>query len=157
MDEKALSQVDLASLVGVSTATVWGWINESMPQRRTAHVLCMRLNVSRQWLIDGDGERRSFEDSGRSADVKLAFLETFESVDLIAARNDAQEQAYKRMASDLRAVADSFEKRRMRAAAKTVRKLALQYEAIDPYGETRGEVKKKAQALARWYKTRPKK
>ena len=60
MKEKMLSQGDLAALVGVSTATVWGWLNGSIPQRRTAEALCQKLDVSRAWLIKGHGHRHAY-------------------------------------------------------------------------------------------------
>ncbi len=55
MAERGLTQAGLASIVGVAQGSVCGWLNGSIPQRRTAEALCVKLAVSPDWLLYGIG------------------------------------------------------------------------------------------------------
>jgi len=59
MAVKGLSQLDLAALVDVAQGTVSGWLNGALPQPQKERIICEKLGVSREWLIEGIGSTLS--------------------------------------------------------------------------------------------------
>jgi len=149
MREKDLSQGDLARLACVSTATVWGWIHESLPQRRTAEILCQKLDVSRRWLITGIGKRQAYRGNPNSTDFYLSLLEKFEEIDSITIRNETESRTYKSAAKDLRKLADLLKKKPRTSAVQALYKLALRYERMTSRSSDKDEIRAHAKDLER--------
>jgi transcriptional regulator with XRE-family HTH domain len=151
MEWRGLSQGDLARLVGVSTATAWAWLHGSVPQRRTAEVLCQKLDVLREWLIFGRGKRDAYfktKDDARSADTYLAILEKFEEIDLITLKKEAASRAFKSAAKDIRKITSRIKTETPQTIIKMLLALANHYDAAssDPPEEKR-EIRLHAKGL----------
>lgn len=57
MEGLEISQSELARHLGIGQATVSGWLNESIPQRRMIKLLAEALCVREEWLLTGSGRK----------------------------------------------------------------------------------------------------
>lgn len=65
MREKQISQSELARLVKTRQSTVQGWLSGSVPRPRTMAEIAEAINVSEEWLSNGNG------DPDRSVSLKV--------------------------------------------------------------------------------------
>lgn len=70
MEQRELSQSSLAELIGVSQPTVWGWLNGSVPQKRTIELMCEKLDLSTVWLQKGVGQPSPYRSGKKIISLK---------------------------------------------------------------------------------------
>ncbi len=62
MADQGLTQEQLASRLSVSQTTVSRWLAGSVPHKQKAILLARELDVNLEWLLEGNGEQRGYDD-----------------------------------------------------------------------------------------------
>ncbi len=68
LEERSLSQIDLARLIGVTQGAVSLWLQKTKPSRRRLEQIAIHLELDERWLLTGEGQKTLTLDARRVRD-----------------------------------------------------------------------------------------